>query len=213
MVLPGAQMAISSLLQIIWVGYCYMGHIPTISGQNAHVVLGQTNFITNVTGIGPNHFNYPQGILYTLNGRLLISDRYNNRVLLWNSIPTQNGDSADIVIGQPDFNTSTTGNTSGKMNSPWGLSLSPKGKLLVADEQNHRVLIFDSIPRANGDTAVNVIGHPGFGISTSSCTQNTLNTPVGVTVTVDGKVAVSEFGNNRVTIWDSVPTKMVQTQI
>ena len=34
---------------------------------------------------------------------LAVADTANNRVLLWKSIPTQIGQPADIVVGQPDF--------------------------------------------------------------------------------------------------------------
>ena len=36
------------------------------------------------------------------------------------------------------------------------------GKLYIADTQNHRVLIFNSIPTANGAAADVVLGQPDF---------------------------------------------------
>jgi WD40 repeat protein len=35
--------------------------------------------------------------------RLFVTDLGYNRVLIWNSIPTQNNQPADVVVGQPDF--------------------------------------------------------------------------------------------------------------
>ena len=35
--------------------------------------------------------------------KLFIADTRNNRVLIYNSIPTENNASADVVIGQPDM--------------------------------------------------------------------------------------------------------------
>lgn len=147
----------------------------------------------------------PQGVLVTPNGKLLIAERYNHRALVWNSIPTIDDTPADYVIGQPDMTTTSTGTGSGKLNQPWGLDISPDGKLLIADEQNHRVVIYDSIPESTGDTATIVIGQTGFGSRTTGLSDTSISTPVGVTATVDGKIAVSEFGNHRVTIWDSIP--------
>ena len=40
---------------------------------------------------------------------MYISDMGNNRVLIYNSIPTTNYAPADVVIGQKDFNTHDTG--------------------------------------------------------------------------------------------------------
>ncbi len=34
---------------------------------------------------------------------LFVADNYQNRVLIWNSIPTSNGQPADVVVGQKDF--------------------------------------------------------------------------------------------------------------
>ena len=46
----------------------------------------------------------PQGV-WIQNGRLYVADTQNNRVLIYNQIPTANGASADVVLGQPDFTT------------------------------------------------------------------------------------------------------------
>ena len=35
--------------------------------------------------------------------RLYVTDLGHNRVLIWNSIPTQNGQAADVVVGQPNM--------------------------------------------------------------------------------------------------------------
>jgi hypothetical protein len=33
--------------------------------------------------------------------KLIVADAWNHRVLIWNEFPTQNGQPADVVIGQP----------------------------------------------------------------------------------------------------------------
>jgi uncharacterized repeat protein (TIGR01451 family) len=172
------------------------------------VVVNQTPDVT-IT----NYTNSPQGILVSPDGKLLISERSNNRVLVWNSIPSVDNTLADFVIGQPDMATTTPGTTAGKLNSPWGIALSPNGKLLIADETNNRVVVYDSIPTGFGDTASVVIGQSAFGMSGSATSSTGLSVPVGVTVTVDGKVAISEFGNHRVSMWDSIPTSNGEASI
>ncbi len=149
--------------------------------------------------------SYFTGVLVTPKGKLLVADYYLNKILVWNSIPDTSFTEPDFVIGQPDFVTTASGNGPGELNCPWGLDLSPDGRLLINDCHNNRILIFDSVPETFGDTAQVVIGQTQFGVSTYSCTDSTLYTPVGVTVTPDGKVAVAEYNNNRVLIFDSVP--------
>lgn len=180
--------------------------IPTTNGKAADVVIGQTSFTTATAGTTQTKLDYPTGIYVSPNGKLIVSDFGNHRVLIWNSIPTTNGQPADVVVGQPNFTTSTLGNAANKMNNPWGVWVSPEGKMLVADALNNRVLIFNTIPAINGVNADVVVGQSGFGVSTSGIAANRLFTPVGVTISPDGKMAIAEFSNNRVLIYNSIPT-------
>ncbi len=175
--------------------------IPTANGQPADVVLGQSDFVSGESGSGNSKFNKPAGVFVSPDGKLFLSDRDNHRVLIWNSIPTVSNTPADIVVGQPDFNTVTTGTDLNKMNSPFGLWVSPDGKLLVSDEQNHRVLVFNTVPTSNGATANVVFGRTG----TAQTAANRLRQPVGVTVSPDGKVFIGDFANHRVLIFNSIP--------
>ena len=60
----------------------------------------------SVPGNTPNakSMRGPQGV-WIQNGRLYVADTQNNRVLIFNRIPTSNGAAADVVLGQPDFTT------------------------------------------------------------------------------------------------------------
>lgn len=180
--------------------------IPTTNGQNADVVIGQTSFTSNASGCAADKFNFPAEMAVTPSGQLIIADLYNNRVLVYNKIPTTNGASADLVLGQPNFTTNTSGSGANKFSGPWGIALSSTGKLAVADHFNHRVLIFNSIPTAIGGTANVVVGQSTFTNVTPACTQNQANYPIGVSFSPDGKLAVSEFGNHRVMIYNTIPS-------
>jgi hypothetical protein len=59
------------------------------------------------TAGGPLVFNHPSGIASD-GSRLLLADRNNNRVLVWNRLPAAN-DPPDLVLGQPDFSTNSSG--------------------------------------------------------------------------------------------------------
>ncbi|UCH14180.1 MAG: T9SS type A sorting domain-containing protein [Bacteroidales bacterium] len=179
--------------------------IPAINGQPADVVLGQPDFTSAGTGTSSTTMRYPCGVMVSPDGKLLVAEFYNHRVLVWNSIPTTNGAPADVVIGQADFNTNVSGSQANQLNSPWGVNYSPDGKLLIVNAYNHNVYIYDSIPESNGESATVVIGNDNFGLTTVRLSDSTMNIPVAATVTTDGKVAVAEFGNSRVLIFDSLP--------
>ena len=100
--------------------------IPTRTETPADVVLGQPDMISEIDNnsskqCASNGVNstdstillYPTRCAGTLSWprfalsdgtRLFVADGGNDRVLIWNTIPTVNGTKADLVIGQPDFN-------------------------------------------------------------------------------------------------------------
>jgi hypothetical protein len=116
---------------------------PSASGTAPDVVLGQSSLATNSSnngGLSASSLLNPAGI--TSDGTsLFISDSGNNRVLVWSTWPTTNKQAADLVLGQADFTTATTGLSATGLNSPEGLALSGS-TLFVADSSNHRVLLF-----------------------------------------------------------------------
>ncbi len=143
--------------------------------QNADVVVGQPLMVTAVpdwssalcasNGTDSNgNPTYPPLCGATLNfprfalsdgTRLFIADGGNDRVLIFNSIPTTNGATADEVLGQPDLvsdvitnlGSSVAGtsidNTGSVDTIPTPTSLAFDGtNLYVADPYNRRVLVF-----------------------------------------------------------------------
>jgi uncharacterized delta-60 repeat protein len=180
--------------------------VPTTSGAAANVVIGQTDFVTATAGLSATKLDRPVGVLLTPSGKLLVTDQHNNRVLIYNSIPTANGAAADVVIGQSDMTTGTVGAGATGLNGAWGLAQTANGKLLVADQFNHRVLIFDSVPTANGASANVVVGQADFTNTTAGTSATRMDAPLGVTVSPEGKLYVAEGNNDRVVIFNSVPT-------
>ena len=171
--------------------------IPTSNYAPADVVIGQPDFDTSSWATTQSKFYGPHEIYF--DGKLFISDGFNSRILIYNSIPTTNGAPADIVIGQPDFNTRTSGTTSQKFSGPYGVYSDGK-RMFVTDMGNHRVLIYNSIPTSNYAPADIVIGQPDFTTKTSGTTQRKLYGPLGLFC--DGKrLFVGEYNNRRVLIY------------
>ena len=121
--------------------------------------------------VGDRSLNYPIGIAVTggaVSDALIVADTENNRVLIWNSLPTGDDDPATLVLGQADF---TLGGSPGLgragLNRPVGVEAKGTGlsdALYVADGANFRALIWDSIPSAgnHGTPADRLIGQPNF---------------------------------------------------
>jgi uncharacterized protein (TIGR03437 family) len=190
----------------------YYTRCPACIG-GANVVLGQPDFTSTNIGVTQSTMRTPTAV--ASDGRVLaVADSDNNRVLIWNSIPSANGTPADVVVGQPNFTSSSIpGNipSAKSMRGPSGLWIQ-NGKLYVADTQNHRILIFNSIPTANGAAADLVLGQPNLTTfvepdltkANSGATASNLESPVSVTS--DGiRLFVSDLGHNRVMIWNTIP--------
>ena len=186
-------------------------HIPTSNNANADVVVGQKDFVsTSLPGNTPNASSLrgPEGV-WIQNGKLFVADTQNNRVLIYNHIPTTNGVAADVVLGaanfstyvNPDISQQETGATANTMLSP--VSVTSDGvRLFVTDLGFNRVLIFNTIPTTNGASADVVLGQPDMvsslsnnaytGTAATSSTDTT-NKEVPVLCTVSNGVDL--YGN------------------
>jgi len=190
----------------------YSGRCPVCGGK-ANIVVGQPDFVSTNFHISSTGMRTAVGI--ASDGRVLaVADTQNNRVLIYNTIPNYVGQPADLVLGQPDFNTvQPVMTTQSTFRGPQGVWIR-NGRLFVADTQNNRILIWNSIPTKNNQPADLVLGQADFTsviaipVAQSALTpaQNTMLNPVSVTS--DGvRLFVADLGYNRVLIWNSIPTK------
>lgn len=186
------------------------GFCPACVGL-ADVVVGQSDFTTFTDGTMNGRMKAPSGVA-TDGMRLAVADTNNNRVLLWHTIPQTNGTTPDLVLGQPDLNTNLPATTANGMRGPQGVWFA-SGRLFVADTQNSRILIWNTIPSSNGQSADVVVGQPDFtsrpepDLSQSNYLPNAqrLLNPASVQV-IDNKMFVADLGFDRVMIYLSIPT-------
>ncbi|MEP6716952.1 MAG: hypothetical protein ABJC09_15385 [Terriglobia bacterium] len=227
--------------------------LPRTNGQPADVVIGQPDFTHNGTSVPPTQTSLrgPEGI-WIQNGKLFVADTQDNRILIYNKIPTSNNAPADVVVGQPSFTslvqpdlTATQPTTAAdNMQSPVAVS-SDGTRLFVADLGQNRVLVWNSIPTSNGAAANVAIGQP----SLTTAVDNNSFDPTGVTLDADnnpinpkpvlcqsnntdtttgtalfpgrcaatmsfprfvlyagGRLFVADGGNDRVLVYNSIPT-------
>lgn len=179
--------------------------LPQADLPAADVVLGQPDFGSSDPGTSALRFNQPVGVASD-GTRLFISEWGNNRVLIYNRIPEVSGASPDVVIGQKDFTSSGFGAGAQGMRRPNSV-YSDGSRLFVADSLNNRVLIYNRIPASNGASADVVLGQPNFDANRALLTaSNTLSSPMSITT--DGqRLIVTDLGNNRVLIYNNIPTQ------
>jgi hypothetical protein len=188
--------------------------LPSTTGAAAGIVVGQAGFGFNASATTDSGLNGPQSCL-AVNGKLIVADTDNHRVLIWNSIPAGSGTAADLVLGQEDFtngqandddqNGIQDGQPSARtLNRPTDI-WSDGSQLLVADQANHRVLIWNSFPTVNFQPADLVLGQPDMTSAAAGTSASELAFPTALTS--NGQMLfVADRNNNRVLIWNSLPS-------
>ena len=176
--------------------------------HNADFVLGQSSFsITSANqGSAPSNttLNAPTGLFYdSVLHRLYVADTGNNRVLVYDASITENGQAADLVLGQPNFTSSGPSLTRTGLASPEAVSVNTStGAVAVADRDNNRILLWSSTPNTNNKTADFVLGQSGFTSGSFGTSASALHTPRGVGFDSNtGYLYVADTDNNRVVIW------------
>lgn len=191
--------------------------IPESYNAAADVVVGQPDFSTTDAGNAAataDTIYRPESAVFA-DGKLIVTDAGNSRILIYNRIPSENGASADLVLGQGDFthNIDNDDNQDGAQDAnPTARTLGyPEGvwsdgkKLIVADETNHRILIWNTFPKFNFQPADVVIGQSSMTTNAFSAGAAGLYDPNFITVYA-GQLIVADMFNNRVLIYNRIPS-------
>jgi len=181
--------------------------VPTQNNTPADVVIGQPNMETGSNyGCTANSINLIDGGMVYIQGKLVLADSGNRRLLVWNQIPTVNNSPADIVIGQPDFTTCADQGTTAYSVSGGNLG-SDGTRLFFSDQNKNRVLIFNQLPSQSGYTNADlVLGQPDFTSSSSGTTSSRFSGPREI-LYFGGRLVVADQGNKRALVWNSIPTE------
>jgi uncharacterized protein (TIGR03437 family) len=167
----------------------YYGPI-TGNGQAAKLVLGQKDF--NIDGQNAYTLNTTASTLYapvsvSSDGQhLFVADNFQNRVLIWNSIPTSNTQPADVVVGQADF-TSNLSNT------------------LTTSLDSNFVTIFKSALCASNGTDTTTETGTTLYLYPDRC-AGTLSSPMSA-ISDGTRLFIADSGNDRVLVYNKIPTQ------
>lgn len=170
---------------------------PFTTDAVADYVWGQADF----TGIHCNHGNnagtasasslclaagpligdHKAGVAVDGGGNLWVTDTQNNRVLRFPSSGGVPATTADLVLGQPGFTTSSQGSGMNQMRRSASIRVSATGVVYVADSLNDRILVF-APPLTNGMAATRLLG-------------SGLNNPLGIEIDPAGGLWVNDSDN------------------
>lgn len=200
---------------------------PSYHFEPASRVFGQAGFTVADPGADYRRTSartlaYPSGVA-AHGSTVAVADRGNNRVLLYPSASLGSTNAAaTVVIGQPDAtsfvpNVDQVSATAATLSGPSAVALDGS-RLVVADTENHRVLIWEPVPVASGTPAKYVLGQANFsgrrpnrgrgdanGDGYSDAAADGLFYPSGVAT--DGtRLFVSDRLNHRVLVWNDMST-------
>ncbi|XP_014483100.1 PREDICTED: E3 ubiquitin-protein ligase TRIM71-like isoform X2 [Dinoponera quadriceps] len=128
------------------------------------------------------YFDSPRGVCFTPDGSLIVSD-FNNHTLV--SIDSRFSSARTLTCEAVD-------NSNKPFLRPQGVVVDDKGNIIVADSRNHRIQVFNS----NGRFLWK------YGVHGTSAKE--MDRPADIALLPDGKIAIVDFGNNRVLLLDRV---------
>lgn len=183
--------------------------IPKDEFQDPDVILGQESISdsgrnSNDT-VSAKTLQYPSGI-WSDGKKLVVADAWNHRVLIWHHMPTENAQPADVVLGQPDFE-SNQPNVTGQAADPtartlnWPYGVFSDGKSLwIADTGNRRILFFEDIPTESYTRADKVLGKPNF--DTRDYQNDDPIWPYSIKINEKGQLAIADTQFYRILVWN-----------
>ncbi|CAD5205732.1 unnamed protein product [Bursaphelenchus okinawaensis] len=130
-------------------------------------------------GNGDGQLNRPWGICCDQKGRIVVSDRSNNRIQIF----AENG---TFIAKFGKF-----GQGPGEFNRPAGVTTNLKNQIIVADKDNHRIQVFDE----NGRYL--------FKFGQSGRHPGSFNYPWGLATNSRNDIAVTDSRNNRIQIFNN----------
>jgi sugar lactone lactonase YvrE len=167
------------------------------TGMDANLVLGKRSFTDTYCGsISASCMAFPTGITVNINtGDVWVTETELNRALRFPS-PSASSASADVVLGQSDFVSTTASARANTLYQPVGISVVVNGAttyVYVADAANNRVLKYTSPFVSSGQNASVVLGQSDFVSSGwNGFTNSSLLYPVSV---------FSEDGGSYYAVW------------
>ena len=202
-----------------------------MTGQAARAVIGQETFTSQdsnssdtVVG-GVSGLAYAADTLFVADSNRVGAAPSNHRVLLFQNLsgmlPSPAAEltynrkcpvclgQATLVLGQPDFTTTTenVAATGNNLRLPTGVA-SDGVHVVVADTNHNRVLIWNRIPATNNAPADVVVGQPDFtssGLPGNTPNAKSMRGPQGVWIQ-NGRLYVADTQNHRVLIWNRIPS-------
>jgi sugar lactone lactonase YvrE len=168
------------------------GIMTTVAGNGYCCFSGDGRTATNAD------LSLPYDITADRTGNLYIVDRDSQRIL---RVDGKTG-VMTTVAGNGIFGYSGDGGPALKASlaNPMGVAIGPDGSLFIAEQGNHRIRKVDTITGRISTLAGN--GIPDLTGNGGAATEARLNSPTGIAMNAEGKLYISDTGNQCVRVVD-----------
>ena len=123
-------------------------------------------------------FVEPFGLAIDSKGNILVCERENNRIQIFNP------------EGKFISTFGSKGNGNGQFNGPSGITINSKGNIIICDQDNHKIQIFSAERKF-----VSTFGSYGN-------ENGQFNSPDGICIDLNDNIYICDYGNNRIQIFD-----------
>jgi DNA-binding beta-propeller fold protein YncE len=182
---------------------------------------------------GAGDMSQPEGVALDGSGNLYVSDSNGHRIDVYGTTGTPTfirAFGAGVDTGADAFQFCTTASgcqggtgtaVAGAMQYPTGVALDDSGHLYVSDANNHRIDVFNTAGPSFVDAfgaGVATAGHgfevcttvPGCEAGEPTAVAGALKFPQGLALDGGGNLHVSEYGNNRISTFDTTGPTFVR---
>ena len=185
---------------------------PISTGEGAAQVWGEPDLVSNDGGLGPDLFEFPDGVALDSSHNLYVSDTRNLRVLEYaagSPYPSTSPSTSWGAGDATDFSDSGQcgGGYSGLTVTPndfegIGIALDSSGGLYVADACDSRILVFDNA-LAPTESGTRVLGQAdlGHGLNGNETFNASMLAPNSLVVDSQGRLYVADSDDSRVLGW------------
>ncbi len=184
-------------------------HLITSNAPDANAVLGQSSFVTSLSGSDTSRTStfYPRGLALDSNGNLFVTLYGRRGINRFDKAKSKaNGAPADGLLGRSSFSASLSKAyppSADRIVDGLGMAVDKEGRLFVADWGYNRVLWFNNAAQKEiGASADGVLGQRDFVSNDTATSQTGLFVPRGIAISPQGRLFVGDGFNNRVLIYN-----------
>ncbi|EFC47410.1 predicted protein [Naegleria gruberi] len=162
------------------------GIISTIAGTGTSGYSGDGSSATSA------QLNSPYGIAISSSGEIYIADTNNNRI---RKITTSGIISTIAGTGTQGYSGDGSSATSAQLYNPYGVAISSRGEIYVADYNNNRIRKITTSGIISTIAGTGTSGYSGDG---SSAISAQLYNPYGVAISSSDEIYITDTNNNRI---------------